>query len=150
MMTVLWGLLVGLLYSSGLALLPVLLVALSGSGFEEFDFVGGVVGYIAWAYLVGILGGLTAGFARLYLRSERGMRLAAGLVGVEAFGTQVLLFWDRETVGELRPFDVALVLGVPLLLGVVFGPMLVRAFYKQWPALHDWGAPRGKPPVRFE
>jgi hypothetical protein len=139
MRTLLWGLVVGTFFGVGIGLAPVVVVAVFGQGFRDFDGVGGVGRYVLWAINAGVLGGLTAGIARLVVRSGTGLRLASGIVLAEVFGLQPLIFdmGNETSAGSAAVWMAA----ISFVMGVLFGPIMVRGLERSWPGLHGWGAP---------
>jgi hypothetical protein len=128
-----WGLTFGLLAATAVGLGPILLVTVTGQGTDEFEFVGGVGGYLIWAYTAGIVGGITLGAGRRLLNSDFGTRMLVGAIASEAFVLQGLM-WDLGEAASDPIIWVFLVLG-PFILGALFAPWIVAGFRRSWPSL---------------
>jgi hypothetical protein len=141
MRTLAWGLTAGWFGGFAVVIGPVVLLTLSGNGFSDLDAVGGFTRYSLWALVAGTLIGATMGAARLMIHTDLGMRVAAGLVALEFFGTQFAIF-ESPGEGAVVPWsEVPWMVGMIFLLAFAIGPALARGLYASFPELHDWGAP---------
>jgi hypothetical protein len=150
-----WGLRAGLFAATGVGLGPVIVVGVLAGGLQDFDDIGGVGRYLAWAYSSGILGGLTAGLLRPVASSGAALRLACGLVVAEVFALQPLIFDMGGAATSMR--SAAMVMGgMAFVMGFAAGPLMIAGLKRTWPAqLVDPGTTTGemevdKSPVQEE
>lgn len=138
MRTIAWGLTMGLVCATAVGFGPILLLGVTGQGFDDLTELGGVRAYLLWAYAAGTIGGISAGIARFWVTSDLGLRVACGVVLAEVFSLQALFLGSNRISSGIVVFMAI----VAFAMGVIVGPIMVRGLAASWPTgLYGWGAP---------
>ncbi len=123
-----WQILVGLQAAAGAALLAIgallygSLNDLESTGFEDFEFLGVIVGSI-FAFVGGLI--LVWSLVMLYFASKK--KVVAAIMG----GTQALL-WTVTELSQIQQAGIGNI-GLPTGLFFALGFLGLNASYQQWP-----------------